>query len=229
MAHGLFMVDELDKLFVLPACEEPLRLVQVEADYLVVNKPTRLLSVPGRSPQNRDCVISRLQSEYPGAAAVHRLDFDTSGLMVVPLNKAALSNLSRQFQQRSVQKCYTAVVHGLVDRDSSRIDLPIAPDSEQRPKYRIADEGKASVTDYRVLDRNPETNTSRVALYPVTGRSHQLRLHMQAIGHPILGCGFYAHPDAFHKADRLLLHATELAFTDPVTSRAMRFESPPPF
>ncbi|MDQ2075485.1 pseudouridine synthase [Marinimicrobium sp. ABcell2] len=223
------MTDELDKLFVLPPCEEPLQLLHAASEYLVVDKPTRLLSVPGRSPKNRDCVISRLQAEYPGATAVHRLDFDTSGLMVVPLSKSALSHLSRQFQQRSVQKCYTALVYGLVEQDSGRIDLPIAPDPEQRPKYRITEEGKASVTDYRVLGRDPEANTSRVALYPVTGRSHQLRLHMQALGYPILGCGFYAHPEALSMADRLLLHATELTFTDPATGKTVRFESAPPF
>lgn len=223
------MNDSLDQLYVLPVCEEPLRVLKVEASHLLVDKPARLLSVPGRSPQNRDCVISRLQLEYPGATAVHRLDFDTSGIMVVPLTKEALSTLSRQFQQRSVHKCYTAVVYGQVEQDRGRIDLPIAPDLEARPKYKISPEGKASVTEYQVLERDTPNNTSRLALYPITGRSHQLRLHLQALGHPIIGCEFYAHPEALAMADRLLLHASELCFDHPVTGERITAVSTVPF
>lgn len=223
------MNDSLDQLYVLPACEEPLRVLSAEASHLLVDKPTRLLSVPGRSPQNRDCVISRLQTEYPGATAVHRLDFDTSGIMVVPLTKEALSNLGRQFQQRLVHKCYTAVVYGQVEQDRGRIDLPIAPDPEARPKYKISPEGKASVTEYQVLERNTQNHTTRLALYPVTGRSHQLRLHLQALGHPILGCEFYAPPEALAMAERLLLHASELSFDHPVTGQRISATSVVPF
>lgn len=223
------MNDSLGQLFVLPSCEEPLQVLHAEATHLLVDKPTRLLSVPGRSPENRDCVISRLQLEYPGATAVHRLDFDTSGIMVVPLSKAALSHLSRQFQQRSVNKCYTAVVYGQVEQDRGRIDLPIAPDREARPKYKISPEGKASVTDYQVLERNSQNNTTRLALYPITGRSHQLRLHLQALGHPILGCEFYAHAEALAMADRLLLHASELSFEHPTTGQRVNTTSAVPF
>lgn len=223
------MNDSLDQLYVLPACHEPLEVLQAERTHLLVDKPARLLSVPGRSPKNRDCVISRLQIEYPGATAVHRLDFDTSGIMVVPLTKEVLSNLSRQFQQRSVQKCYTAVVYGQVEKDRGRIDLPIAPDPEARPKYKVSPDGKASVTDYQVLERNSRDNTTRLALYPITGRSHQLRLHLQAIGHPILGCEFYAHPEALAMADRLLLHASELSFDHPLSGQRVNASSSVPF
>lgn len=223
------MNDSSNQLFVLPRCNEPLEVLHAEATHLLVSKPARLLSVPGRSPENRDCVVSRLQLEYPGATAVHRLDFDTSGVMVVPLSKAAVSNLSRQFQQRSVNKCYTAVVYGQVEQDRGRIDLPIAPDPEARPKYKISPEGKASVTDYQVLERDLQNNTTRLVLYPITGRSHQLRLHLQALGHPILGCEFYAHAEALAMADRLLLHASELSFDHPVTGQRVHTTSAVPF
>jgi len=187
------------------------------------------LSVPGRSPLNRDCVISRLAPGFPGAAAVHRLDFDTSGLLVVPLNKASLSNLSKQFQTRSISKRYVAVVEGQVPEDAGRVDQPIAPDWERRPKYKISIEGKPAQTDYQVTARDPAENTSRLALYPITGRSHQLRLHMQALGHPILGCCFYAPESVRARSKRLLLHAVELSFRHPATERWLTFESPVPF
>jgi tRNA pseudouridine32 synthase/23S rRNA pseudouridine746 synthase len=224
------MADSVHDLFVLPPCEGQLTILQEDPDFLLVDKPTRLLSVPGRNPLNSDCVISRLQRDYPGAAIVHRLDFDTSGIMVVPLNKAALSHISRQFEQRTTRKIYQAMVHGLMAEDTGRIDLPIAPDPDHRPRYKICSEtGKPSVTDYRVLARDSERNTTRVELNPVTGRSHQLRLHLQAIGHPILGCEFYADDAARLAADRLLLHARELEFVHPRTGDRVAGCSPVPF
>jgi tRNA pseudouridine32 synthase / 23S rRNA pseudouridine746 synthase len=192
------------------------RILKRDADFLLINKPTRLLSVPGRHPQNRDSVIARLLPEFPGAAIVHRLDFDTSGLMVIPLNKAALSHISKQFQARTIHKTYTAIVKGLVALDVGTIDLPIAADKDNRPKYKICQlEGKPSVTEYRVLMRDEQAQTTRMLLHPITGRSHQLRLHMQALGHPILGCEFYADAETLALSSRLLLHATELAFSHP--------------
>jgi tRNA pseudouridine32 synthase/23S rRNA pseudouridine746 synthase len=138
--------------------------------------------------------------------------------MVIPLNKLALSHISKQFQARTVRKTYTAIVNGLINDDRGVIDLPIAADAENRPKYKICFEsGKKSVTEFSVLKRDEAANTTRVLLHPVTGRSHQLRLHMQAIGHAILGCEFYASEEEKNKADRLLLHATELEFLHPVT------------
>lgn len=223
------MAQPIDQLTALPPCHEAVTIVHQDEDLLVVEKPSGLLSVPGRSPMNRDCVISRLTPEFPGASAVHRLDFDTSGLLAVPLNKASLSNLSRQFQARSVKKRYVAVVQGQVPEDTGRVDQPIAPDWERRPRYKISPEGKPAQTDYRVLARNPAEDTTRVALYPITGRSHQLRLHMQTLGHPILGCGFYAPGPVRERSERLLLHAAELSFQHPATAEWLTFESPAPF
>lgn len=212
------MSDAFDDLAVLPKCTEEVEILQRDPAFLLINKPTRLLSVPGRHPQNRDSVIARLLPDFPNAAIVHRLDFDTSGIMVIPLNKAALSHISKQFQARTTHKTYTAIVNGLVKDDSAVIDLPIAPDMENRPKYKIcADTGRQSVTEFTVVSRDEVAQTSRVLLHPITGRSHQLRLHMLAIGHPILGCEFYADEIALKKSARLLLHATELEFDHPIT------------
>jgi len=223
------MSAELDELAILPPCAEQVEILARDQDFLLINKPSGLLSVPGRHPQNRDSVIARLQPDYPGAAIVHRLDFDTSGIMVIPLNKPALSHISKQFQARTVAKHYTAVVAGLIEEDQGEIDLPIAADLENRPKYKICVQtGKPSVTEYRVLSRNPQANTTRVYLHPITGRSHQLRLHLQAIGHPILGCVFYAGEFA-EAAPRLLLHATELSFVHPRSGEPLHCVCPPKF
>lgn len=221
------MADSIDDLFILPACRDEIEILREEEGFLLINKPTRLLSVPGRHPQNRDSVISRLQRQYPGASIVHRLDFDTSGVMVIPLNKSALSHISKQFQARTVVKHYTAVVAGLVEKDEGVIDLPIA--SDDGPKYKICHQtGKPSVTEYSVISRNSEQNTTRLYLHPITGRSHQLRLHLQAIGHPILGCEFYGGEFA-RAASRLLLHATDLGFTHPVSGVDVFIEKLPAF
>lgn len=220
----------VDDLAVLPPCTDELKILHGDAAFLIVDKPTRLLSVPGRHPLNRDSVIARLEAEFPAAAIVHRLDFDTSGIMVVPLGKAALSHISKQFQARTVHKTYTAVVNGLLAKDEGVIDLPIAADMDNRPKYKIcADNGKKSVTEFSVISRDAQANTTRVLLHPVTGRSHQLRLHLQAIGHPILGCEFYADAEALAKSPRLLLHATELEFDHPHTGARTTWTCSPQF
>lgn len=212
------MSGEFDDLAVLPTCMEEIEILYQDPAFLLINKPTRLLSVPGRHPQNRDSVIARLQPDFPQASIVHRLDFDTSGIMVIPLGKAALSHISKQFQARSVHKTYTAIVDGLMKDDTGIIDLPIAADAENRPKYKICmATGKKSVTEYTVIARDEQSQTTRVLLHPITGRSHQLRLHLQAIGHAILGCEFYAEEEVLAKSPRLLLHATELAFEHPVS------------
>lgn len=217
----------IDQLFVLPPCAGEIEILREELDFLLINKPTRLLSVPGRHPQNRDSVVSRLEVIYPGCSIVHRLDFDTSGVMVVPRNKSALSHISKQFQARTVSKHYTAVVAGLMKQDEGVIDLPIA--SDDGPKYKICHEtGKPSITEYKVIERNQQSQTTRVFLHPITGRSHQLRLHLQAIGHPILGCEFYGGEFA-SAADRLLLHATDLRFEHPASGADIFVESAPDF
>ncbi|WP_323816171.1 RluA family pseudouridine synthase [Cellvibrio sp. NN19] len=221
------MHADIDQLFILPPCAGQIQVLVEDPDFLLIDKPTRLLSVPGRHPQNRDSVISRLEADYPGVSIVHRLDFDTSGVMVIPRNKAALSHISKQFQARTVSKHYTAVVAGLMDKDEGVINLPIA--SDDGPKYKIcAATGKPSITEYRVMARDEVNATTRVFLHPITGRSHQLRLHLQAMEHPILGCEFYAGEFA-KAADRLLLHATDLAFVHPVTGAMVFIESKPDF
>ena len=221
------MRADVNQLFILPPCAGEIQILHAQRDFLLINKPTRLLSVPGRHPQNHDSVISRLQKDYPTAGIVHRLDFDTSGLMVIPLNKAALSHISKQFQARTISKHYIAVVAGLMEQDEGIIDLPIAAD--EGPKYKIcAETGKASITEYRVLTRDTLANTSRVLLHPVTGRSHQLRLHLQSLGHPILGCEFYGGSFA-QSADRLLLHASDLQFIHPTTGELVQITCGPDF
>ena len=219
------MSDGLDDLTILPSCKEQVEILQRDESFLIVNKPTRLLSVPGRHPLNRDSVIVRLQMEFPTVEIVHRLDFDTSGILVIPLNKFALSHISKQFQARTVRKTYTAVINGILQKDDGVIDLPIAADMENRPKYKICyAQGKQSVTEYSVISRDESLNITRVRLHPITGRSHQLRLHLQAMGHPILGCEFYADQATKNKASRLLLHATELEFVHPVNGKKILME-----
>lgn len=224
-----FMSANLDELAILPACTEALEVLLEDPAFLLINKPSGLLSVPGRHPQNRDSVISRLEGQYPAAAIVHRLDFDTSGIMVIPLGKPALSHISKQFQARTISKHYTAIVAGLVKDDVGVIDLPIAADADNRPKYKICHAtGKASLTEFRVIARDLATNSTRLLLHPITGRSHQLRLHLQAIGHPILGCDFYGGEFA-QAAPRLLLHATDIRFVHPVTAVEVYREVLPQF
>jgi tRNA pseudouridine32 synthase / 23S rRNA pseudouridine746 synthase len=225
-----FATNDPESLAVLPPCQDEIAVLHQDENFLIINKPAGLLSVPGRHPANHDSVQSRLAKIYPGSAIVHRLDFDTSGIMVIPLNKAALSDISKQFQARSIHKTYTAIVSGIVEQDRGEINLPIAADRDNRPKYKICmHDGKQSLTEYSVIDRLKEKNISRLQLHPVTGRSHQLRLHLQAIGHAILGDVFYASQEVVGQSSRLLLHATELHFSHPMTKKEIQFYSEPPF
>ena len=217
------------ELAVLPATDQAYQLLYQDDALLVVNKPCQLLTVPGRHPANQDCLISRVQQRFPTASVVHRLDYDTSGLLVLPLTKAALSAISKQFQARTVKKRYLAVVAGLWQPQRGRIELPIAPDAAQRPRYKICPEGKASVTDFEVLAIDHSRQCSRLALDPVTGRSHQLRLHTAAQGHPILGDPFYAPPEIQALSHRLLLHAARLEFDHPLSQQRLSFEAEPDF
>jgi tRNA pseudouridine32 synthase/23S rRNA pseudouridine746 synthase len=214
--------------YLVPHSREPIRILYEDAHLLLVRKPDLLLSIPGRHPLNRDSLISRLQVDYPSASIVHRLDLDTSGIMVIPLDKDTHSHISRQFQQRRVEKTYHALVYGRVARDKGEIDLPIACDWANRPRQKICyATGKAALTRYRVLDRLADR--SRMLLSPVTGRSHQLRIHLRELGHPILGCDLYAHEEALAMAPRLMLHATTLAFEHPATGEWLEGECPPDF
>jgi tRNA pseudouridine32 synthase/23S rRNA pseudouridine746 synthase len=214
--------------YLVPHSQEAIRILYRDEDLLLVRKPDMLLSIPGRHPLNKDCLISRLQRDYPGASIVHRLDLDTSGIMVIPLNKPTHAHISRQFQQRQVEKSYHAVVYGVVGQDRGEIDLPIACDWENRPRQMICHQrGRQALTRYEVLERG--TDRTRVLLRPVTGRSHQLRIHLRELGHPILGCDMYAHPEALAMAPRLMLHATTLAFLHPRTGEWLAGECPPEF
>lgn len=214
--------------YIVPHSKEPINILYEDDDLLLVRKPHLLLSVPGRHPLNKDCLISRLQQRWPSASIVHRLDLDTSGIMVIPLNKATHAHISRQFQQREVKKSYTAIVYGQLDNDTGSIDLPIARDWNNRPLQMICHErGKSALTHYEVIER--QKDRTRVVLKPITGRSHQLRIHMASIEHPILGCDMYAHEQALGMAERLLLHATTLAFTHPTKGQWLNGECAPDF
>ncbi|MDX1733951.1 MAG: pseudouridine synthase [Halioglobus sp.] len=205
-----------------------MELLYADEDLLLVRKPHLLLTIPGRHPLNRDSLITRLQHDYPGASIVHRLDLDTSGIMVIPLHRECHAHISRQFQQRRVEKAYHAVVRGVVAQDRGEIDLPIAPDWVNRPRQKICHErGKDALTLFEVLER--QADRTRLLLKPVTGRSHQLRIHLRELGHPILGCDLYADDEALAMAPRLLLHATRLAFKHPRTGRWLVGESRPDF
>ena len=197
---------------------------------LVVNKPADLLSVPGKTSELKDCLVTRVQNRFPDALIVHRLDMATSGIMVLALNKNMHRQLSILFQDRLVNKTYTAIVDGQITNESGEVDLPLITDWPNRPKQKVDYEtGKPSLTHYKVLDYDIQTDSSRVELKPVTGRSHQLRVHMLSLGHAILGDRLYASPAIVCKSDRLLLHASELSFSHPSSGKKMHFVSKVPF
>ncbi len=205
-------------------------VVHDDAACIVVLKPAGLLSVSGRGEHLQDCVAARLQTLFSDALVVHRLDMSTSGLMLFGRGAAAQRTLSIAFAAREVHKRYVAVADGLFEQDSGEIDLPLMADWPNRPKQKWDREhGKASLTRYRVMARDEAARTTRLELEPVTGRAHQLRLHLLSLGHPILGDALYAPPEVLARADRLLLHASVLRFTHPVSGAPMAFESAAPF
>ena len=205
-------------------------LIHVDRSLIVVNKPARLLSVPGRGPDKQDCLVVRLRDEFPDTLIVHRLDYDTSGLLVLARGAKMHRAASLLFQERRVEKRYVAVVEGRPAKDEGEIELPLIVDWPNRPLHKVDFvSGKPALTRYRVLGYDDARHTSRVALVPETGRTHQLRVHMRSLGHPILGDTLYAHGDAGSRADRLLLHAEWLAFTHPFTGRRLAFSCAAPF
>ncbi len=216
--------------YIVPVCPDPVTPIYQDSDILVISKPAFLLSVPGRAPENKDCVIRRLARDHEDVRLVHRLDLDTSGIMVFALNRAAQSQLSRAFQRRQVAKEYQAVVAGLVGEDHGEVALPLIADWPKRPLQKVCFEtGKPALTRFQVLGRDSRGDTSRLRLRPVTGRSHQLRIHCRELGHPILGCDLYAPADILNRSDRLLLHAHRLAFNHPRTGLWREFVSAVPF
>lgn len=203
-------------------------------DQLVVfSKPSGLLSVPGTRPGRQDCLVSRAQTLFPTARIVHRLDMDTSGLIVMALNAEAHRNLSMQFEARNIGKLYHALVAGHPKEQSGIVELPLFVDWPNRPKQMVDFEnGKPATTEYEVvetLENDAGFKSARVALHPITGRSHQLRVHMLEIGHSILGDVFYAEGEALDASPRLCLHASELSFDHPVTGERMAFKQLPDF
>lgn len=212
-----------------PPREPWLHILYQDAHIMVVNKPSGLLSVPGRLEEHKDSVMTRIQRDFPQAESVHRLDMATSGVIAVALTKAAERELKRQFREREPSKCYVARVWGHPAAEKGVVDLPLICDWPNRPKQKVCFEtGKAAQTEYEVLEYLAD-NSARVALKPITGRSHQLRVHMLALGHPILGDGFYAHPEAKARAPRLLLHAESLTITHPAFGNSMTFRQPADF
>ncbi len=213
-----------------PPANHGLDILYQDDFLLTVNKPSGLLSVPGRGEHKQDCLMSRIQEIYPEALNVHRLDMETSGVMVLARNPQIQRQLSQIFQDREIQKRYIAIVEGRVKTASGGIDLPLICDWPNRPRQIVDhDRGKPSKTLYKVLWRNTEENTTRLELEPITGRSHQLRVHLQSLGHPILGDKLYAEDETQAKSDRLLLHALSLTFNHPITSEPMRFICEAPF
>ncbi len=205
-----------------------LDIIYQDNDIVVLNKSSGLLTVTGRLPEHQDCLQTRVNKVLPSATIVHRLDMATSGIVIMALNKAAHVNISRQFEQRLTKKLYIARVYGLVKKDSGEIDLPLICDWPNRPKQKIDFEhGKPSQTRYKVLSR--DENSSLVELTPITGRSHQLRVHMLALEHPILGDRLYAHDKALTISPRLQLHAKMLTLQHPVTNKELVFISESPF
>ncbi len=206
---------------------DPLDILHQDHQIVVANKPSGLLSVPGRGEHLSDCLLTRVQAVFPEALLVHRLDRDTSGVMVFALTPHAQRNLSMQFEKRSTKKTYVARVFGRLETKTGTVDLPLIVDWPNRPRQMVDHEnGKPAVTDYRVLKAGDAE--SRVRLMPRTGRSHQLRVHMLALGHVILGDPIYAEGVAANHP-RLMLHSEELRINHPDSGKGMSFRAKAPF
>ena len=207
--------------------DDPLDILHDDAEVLAVNKPPGLLSVPGRGEHLADCLLSRILRVFPHALLVHRLDRDTSGVMVFALTPHAQRHLNAQFQARTARKSYVARLTGLLEPKTGCVDLPLIVDWPNRPRQMVCHEtGKPSRTDWRVL--RYEQETTRVRLTPKTGRTHQLRVHMMALGHAILGDPLYADGEA-RNFDRMMLHAEELRLKHPDSGKSLKFRAKTPF
>ncbi len=240
--------------FIAPPCHGEIRILYQDEDILLIDKPSGLLSLSGKNPLNKDSVHHRLVTgqlkgsagtlgtakqapdaqqqapAFPSATLVHRLDFGTSGIMLVALNKAANGLLGKQFQARSVRKRYIAMLQGQLKQDQGMIEYPIAKDPPNFPLQKICPEtGKAARSEYQVLERLQQPARCRVSFTPHTGRTHQLRIHSREIGHPILGCDLYKNQNSQQMAERLLLHASDLHFNHPSSGEPVHGHSPCPF
>jgi tRNA pseudouridine32 synthase/23S rRNA pseudouridine746 synthase len=224
-----------------PPLDCGLDLIYCDESLLVANKPAGLLSVPGRGLDKADSLTARIQKEFPDARSVHRLDMSTSGLLVFARGADMLQRLSFLFRERAVKKFYIAIVSGRVENTAGEVDLPLASDWPNRPRQKAdLTIGKPSLTRYRLLENmkypfhasihhgEPGLSASRIELEPVTGRTHQLRVHMAAIGHPVLGDELYGG-NVVSSAKRLLLHARELSFVHPLSETLLTLTSESPF
>lgn len=214
------------------AAASGLPCLHVDEALLVLDKPAGLLSVPGRGIVNQDCASARAQAQWPDALIVHRLDMATSGLLLMARGAAMRRALGMAFEWRRVHKRYIAVVAGHVVQDRGEIDQPLRTDWPNRPRQFVTPDGRPSLTRWRVLTRETDTQglpQTRLELEPVTGRTHQLRVHLQHIGHPILGDALYADAQTQARSPRLLLHASELALTHPITDLPLHWLCPAPF
>ncbi|MDF1764163.1 MAG: RluA family pseudouridine synthase [Oleibacter sp.] len=223
--------------FVAPVCTNVVVVLYQDDDILLINKPSGLLSLSGRNPKNWDSVHYRLvhgqediSPAFPDAKLPHRLDFGTSGIMVVGLNAASAQHLNKQFQARTVQKRYVAMLDGWVENDQGQITGAIVKDKANFPRVKICDiTGKQATSNYVVLQRLEHPHRSLVQFSPVTGRTHQLRIHSQSIGHPILGCDLYSNNHSEQMAERLQLHASDLYFEHPSSGEQIHGQSACPF
>ena len=220
---------EVDAFVYQPPTRPWLSIIHQDDDIILLDKPSGLLSVPGRRPEHKDSAFLRIEQQHPTARIVHRLDMDTSGLLIIALHADAERVLHRQFRERTVEKTYMARVWGHPAQDHGRIDLPLLR-LKVRPPRSVVDaaEGKPSQTRY-VVEERADDGTSLVRLFPETGRSHQLRVHLMELGHPILGDRFYATGDALSASPRLCLHAAAITFTHPSTGERCSFAAPMPF
>jgi tRNA pseudouridine32 synthase/23S rRNA pseudouridine746 synthase len=230
---GVLMSTIIDH-FIAPPCDDEIEILYQDEHLLLINKPAGLLSLSGKNPLNLDSVHHRLVKLFPGCTLVHRLDFGTSGLMVIALNKAINAALCQQFSQRSVTKIYHALLCGHLADDEGVIDAPIAKDPALFPLMTIcAVNGKPARSRYRVIERTHEgmLPLTRVELTPETGRTHQLRIHCQQLGHPILGCDLYSGRllPGSEQTPRLMLHASELNFIHPVSGESVNVSNAWPF
>lgn len=203
-------------------------IIYHDDDILVLDKPSGLLSVPGKSEDHKDCLESRIQADFPSARIVHRLDMDTSGLIIMALTSDAHRHLGLQFERRHIDKTYQALVWGTVLNDTGTIDLPLRCDWPNRPRQMVDhEEGRNAITHYEVMERAEDK--TRIQLHPKTGRSHQLRVHMLELGHPILGDSLYAHEAALNASNRLCLHAEKIELFHPKGGARLSYQVECPF
>ena len=207
----------------------PLEIIYIDSSIVILNKPAGLLTVPGRPDSHCDCLLTRLRKEVFGALLVHRLDLHTSGTIIFARTAASQVHLNKQFELRQTKKTYIARVEGHLEKNKGEIKLPLTLDWPNRPRQKVCFEtGKNAITFYKVLNCEIQ-NVSRIELHPITGRSHQLRLHMKSIGHPILGDPLYGNESSFLAAKRLQLHSHKLEITHPKSNKMQLYSAQAPF